>query len=182
MVGPAATALQSVDPTLVLDQSGLVRAVAAFAIVSVLGWGILWRYDDVVERSISDAVDRPLAALGYGIAAHLTIAFFGAYAASQLGQLTLSGRSLGGLGIWAGLFILVVVGSLGFTVVGTALVQYGWDRPRWYGPLVGAVIAGLAALPEPIVGGLVWLIVVSTGIGGRVRVWFHAADDVAAAE
>lgn len=182
MVGPAEMAIQSVDPTVVFDQSGLNRAAAAFVLVLLLGAGILWRYDGLVERSINDAVDRPLSSLGYGIAAHLTIVFFGAYAASQLTQLTLSGRRLGDLGIWAGLVLLAVVGALGFTVVGTALVEYGWDRPRRYGPLIGAVIAGLAALPDPLVGGLVWIIVVSTGIGGRVRVWFHAADDVEAAK
>lgn len=183
MTGHAATMpLQSVDPGLVLDLPGVVRASVAFAIVLVLGSVILWRFGGLVDRSIDAAIDRPLSALGYGVAAHLTIVFFGAYAASQLGQLTLSGRSLWVVGIWLGLAVLAGVAALGFTVVGAAIVEYGLDRRRWHGLVIGAVLAGFAALADPLIGGLVWLVVVSTGIGGHVRVWFHAADDVESAE
>lgn len=182
MVGLAvATPLQTVDPTLVLDQPWLVRAPVAFAVVLAIGAGLLWRYGGLVDRSIDASVDRPLSSLGYGVAAHLTIAFFGVYAASQLGQLTVSGRSLGGLGIWLGIALLAVVAALGFTVVGAAVVELRGGHRRWHGLVVGAVIAGLAAAGDPLVGGLVWLVVVSTGIGGHVRVWFHAADDLEAA-
>lgn len=173
--------LQSVDPTLILELPGLVRGVAAFAIVLAVGTVLLWRYAGLVDRSIAASIDRPLSSLGYGIAAHLTIGFFGVYAASQLGQLTFSGRSLGGLGLLAGLGVLTVVAALGFTVVGTAIVEFRGAARREYGLLLGAAIAGVAAFTQPLLGGLVWLIVVSTGIGGPVRVWFHAAEDVEAA-
>lgn len=177
MVGLAATTvLQLVDPTSLLELPGLVRAPTAFLVVMLLGAGILWRYDALVERSIEAAIDRPLSSLGYGVAAHLTIAFFGAYSASQLGQLTVSGRSLAGIGLLGGLFVFGLVAALGFTVVGTAATQVGWERHRWYGLVVGATLAGLAALVDLRVGGLVWIVVVSTGIGGRVRLWLHAAE------
>lgn len=175
------TPLQVVDPSFVLDVPGLVRAGVAFGLVLVVGAVILWRYGGVVDRSIDASVDRPLAALGYGVAAHITIAFFGVYAASQLGQLTVSGRSLAGLGIYLGLFVLAVVAAMGFTVVGVALVEVQLGRPRWYGLVLGAAVAGFAGLVDPVVGGLVWIVVVSTGIGGPVRRWFHAAEDVEAA-
>lgn len=175
------TPLQLVDTSLVLDLPGLVRAGAAFALVLATGAVILWRYDGVVDRSIDASIDRPLASLGYGVAAHLAIAFFGAYAASQFAQLTVSGRSLAGVGIYLGVALLGVVAALGFTVVGVAVVETRWGRQRWHGLVLGAVVAGLAGLADPVVGGLVWLVVVSTGIGGPVRVWFHAAEDAEAA-
>lgn len=183
MTGPApVTWLQTVDPTLVLDLPGLLRALVAFATVLLLGAGLLWRYDGLVDRSMDASIGRPLSSLGYGVAAHATIAFFSVYAASQLGPLTLSGRSLGSVGLVLGVIILAVIAALGFTVVGTAVVELGGTRPRWYGLVLGAVIAGLVALIDPLIGGFVWLVVVSTGIGGQVRAWFHAADDVEAVQ
>lgn len=177
----AATPLQTVDPSLLLDLPGLVRAAVAFAIVLVLGAVILWRYGGLVDRSIDASIDRPLSSLGYGVAAHATIAFFAVYAASQLAPLTLSGRSLGSVGVVAGMALLGVVAALGFTVVGSAVVELRWGRHRWHGLVLGAALAGLMAFPDPLIGGLVWLVVVSTGVGGPVRRWFHAADDVDAA-
>lgn len=180
-MAPAATPLQAVDLSLVLDLPGVVRAGAAFALVLVLGAVLLWRFGGVVDRAITASVDRPLSSLGYGVAAHATIAFFGAYAASQLAQLTVSGRSLVGVGVWLGIGLLAVAAAVGFTVVGVATAEVGLGRPQWNGVVLGALVAGLAGLADPLVGGLVWLVVVSTGIGGPVRVWFHAAEDVEAA-
>lgn len=179
MVGLAGPSpLLAADPTSVLDLPWLVRGPLAFAVVLVLGAAILWRYEAVVDRSIDASTDRPLSSMAYGVAAHGTIGFFGIYAASQLGQVSLSGRSLGVMGLWAGIVLLAVAAGLGFTVVGTAAVEFGWERRRWHGLLVGALVAGLAAVANPLVGGLIWLLVVSTGIGGPVRSWFHASEDV----
>lgn len=175
---PGLSLLQLADPTRLLDLPGLVRGLLAFAVVLLLGAGFLWRYDGVVDRSIDASIDRPLSSLGYGVAAHATLLFAGVYLASQLGQLTLSGRPLGAVGIWVGIAMLAVAAGLGFTVVGSAVLQLGWERPRWQGLVVGAALAGVAALVDPLVGGLVWVVAVSTGIGGPVRVWFHASEDV----
>lgn len=170
--------LQLADPTLLFDLPRFVRGPAAFAVVLVLGAGLLWRYEPLVERSIDTSIDRPLSSLAYGIGAHLTILFFAVYAASQLGQAVPSSRSIAGLGLWAGIAILAVAAALGFTVAGAAVVEFRWGRRRWYGLLLGAVTAGLAGLADPVVGLVVWVVVVSTGIGGPVRNWFHAAEDV----
>lgn len=170
--------LQTVSPTAVLDLPGIARAAIAFVLILVVGAAILWRYGGVVDRSIEASIDRPLSSMGYGVAAHATILFFGVYAASQLGQLPVSGPSLGALGIWAGVILLLVVGALGFTVVGTAVVELKGDRHRWRGLLVGALLAGAAGLVEPVIGVVIWVVAVSTGIGGPVRTWFHASEDV----
>lgn len=177
MAGPAGLELlQLTDPIHMLELPGVARGGLAFAVVLVLGGGFLWRRAGLIERSIDASIDRPLSSLGYGIAAHATLLFAAAYLASQLGPLTVSGRSLGPLGIWVGVVLLAAAAGLGFTVVGAAVVELGWDRPRWNGLVLGAVVAGVAGGMDPLIGGLVWVVVVSTGIGGRVRAWFHASE------
>lgn len=170
--------LQTTGPNSLFDLPGSVRGLLAFVLVLVVGAGILWRYGGLVERTIDASIHRPLSSLGYGIAAHLTIVFFGLYAVNQLGQITVSGRSAAEVGLWAGVGVLVAVAALGFTVVGAAVVEIRWGHRRWYGLLLGACVAGVAGLVDPLVGGLLWLVVVSTGVGGPVRKWFHAAEDV----
>lgn len=179
MVGlPSASLLQVPDPSMLLELPAVVRGPIAFVAVFLFGAAMLWRFDGVVDRSIDASIDRPLSSFGYGIAAHATLVFAGAYLTSQLAQLTLSGQSLGVVGIWIGLGLLAVAAGLGFTVVGTAVVEFGWVRSRWRGLVVGSILAGLAGLVDPVIGGLIWLVTVSTGIGGPVRSWFHAAEDV----
>lgn len=170
--------LQLPDPTAIVDLPGPVRGFAAFALVLASGAVLLRRYDAFIGRSIEASIERPLSSLAYGVGAHLTIIFFGVYAASQLGQAAPSSLSIAGVGLWAGVAGLAVAAALGFTVVGVALVEFRWGRHPWYGLLLGAAIAGLAGLADPLVGGVVWVVVVSTGIGGPVRHWFHAAEDV----
>lgn len=172
------TVPQSVPPTAVFDLPGSVRGVVAFAVVLLLGTTILWRFDGVVDRSIDATAARPLSALGYGVAAHVTILFFGVYAASQFGQLPGAGRSLGAVGLWLGMGLLLVVAGLGFTVVGSAIVELRGERRRRYGLLMGALTAGVLALVDPVIGIVMWVVVVSMGIGGPVRTWFLASEDV----
>lgn len=179
MVAPGRwSLLQLPDPAIFLDLPGVVRGPIAFGAVFLFGATVLWRFDGVVDRSIDASIDRPLTSLGYGLAAHAVLIFAGAYLTSQFAQLTLSGRSLGVIGIWFGLLLLAFAAGLGFTVVGAAAVELGSASSRRRGLVVGAVLAGLAALVDPLVGGLIWLITVSTGIGGPVRAWLHAAEDV----
>lgn len=170
--------IQVTDPSVVLDLSGGARALVAFALVLLIGAALLWRYEALVDRSIETSIARPVSSLAYGVAAHLTIIFFSVYAASQLGQAASSGGAVAGVGLWAGVVILAIAAALGFTVVGTAVIEFGWGLRRWYGLLLGATIAGLAGLADPVIGVVVWTVVVSTGIGGPVRNWFHAAEDV----
>ncbi|MDZ7701550.1 MAG: hypothetical protein U5J98_05485 [Halobacteriales archaeon] len=181
MLGHAALApMQIADLASVLELSPLVRVPIAVGLVVALGAVLLWRYEGVVERSIDASTARPVAALGYGVAAHATLLFAGAYLTSQLAQLTLSGRSLGVLGLWIGGLILAVTAALGFTVVGTVLIELRGAESRWQGLAVGAALAGVAAAFDPLIGGVIWLVAVSTGVGGPVRDWVWAAEDTQA--
>lgn len=170
--------LQVADPTAILDLPATVRGPGAFVLVLVAGAVLLWRYDGLVDRCIDASSSGPLSSLAYGIAAHLTVLFFGVYAASQLGQAAPGRPSLVRIGLWTAVAVLAVAAVIGFTVVGVAAVELRWKRRRRHGLILGAVIAGLAGLADPLLGGLVWVVVVSTGIGGPVRDWFNAAEDV----
>lgn len=172
--------IQVADLAAVLELPRFVRVPVAVGLIGALGAVLLWRYDGLVERSIDASTARPLSALGYGVAAHATLVFAGAYFTSQLAQLTLSGRSLAVLGLWIGGLILAVTAALGFTVVGTVLIELRGAKSRWQGLAVGAVLAGVAAAFDPLVGGVIWVIAVSTGVGGPVRNWVWAAEDTQA--
>lgn len=168
--------LQSSELPALLDQPPLVRGPIAFGVVLLPGAAILWRWEAVVDRAIDASVDRPLSALGYGIAAHAVIVFVGIYLASRLSGVVLSGHSLAAVGLAIGVAAFGAAAALGFTVVGGAIVELRWGRRRWLGLLLGAVGAALAAIADPMVGGLVWLVVVSTGVGGSARRWLHTAE------
>lgn len=170
--------LQVIDPTAILDIPNYLRGMGAFFLVLVIGAGMIWRYDAILERSIEASVDRPLSSLGYGVAAHVTVLFFGLYAISQLRRFGPSGDTFATLGFGVGLGLLLVFGAVGFTVAGIAVIQSRWDTPQWSGLLIGAIGAGILGLVNPIHGMLVWVIIVSTGIGGPVRNWFNATEDV----
>lgn len=170
--------LQVTDPTAVFDLPGIVRGPSVFVVILLIGSTFVWRYDALLERSIVASTERPLSSLGYGIAAHLTIAFFVMYGVSQLRQIEPSGVPLTSVGYLIGGVMLTVAAAIGFTVVGSAVVEVRWGERRWAGLLVGALTAGLVSLADPLLGGIVWILVVSTGIGGPVRNWFNAAEDV----
>ena len=124
--------------------------------------------------SITASMASPLRSLAYGAAAHAVIAFVGVYLTSQLSRVEISGQSVGALGVAVGVLVVLLAGSLGFVVVGSAVVEFGWERRRWYGLAVGALTAGVAGWLGPVAGGLLWFVVVSMGIGGPARNWLHA--------
>lgn len=177
LAGDAGTSvpLQAVDLTAIADAPWPSRGAAAFALVLVVGGGLLWRRRAFVERSIAASTDRPLASLGYGIAAHAVIAFAGVYLASRLVRAGGLGRDAGLVGAMAGGVLMLIAAGLGFTVVGAVLAGLGGRGQGVTGAVVGAFIAGGVAAVEPSAGALAWFVVVSTGIGGPVREWVHAS-------
>lgn len=165
-----------------LNQPWWLRGGAAFAMVVVLGAVMQLRFGPVVDRSVEFSTDRPFAALMYGVGTHFVILFAGLYIMNQLRYVTISGYSGELLGPIAGLLLLGTVGAVGFTVAGSALLELLGESNQWYGLLIGALIAaliaGVAALIDLRIGALVWILIVSMAIGGPIRVWVHAAEDV----
>lgn len=169
--------LQVADPAVLLEAPVAVRAAIAFGLVLIAGAGILWRDEGTVDRAMDAMLDRPIASVGYGITAHLVIAFTAAYLSSQFALIQVGGLNVAGLGaILAGLLALFVA-ALGFTVVGATLLDL-WGTPGvWSGLVIGAAIAGGIVVTEPPVVWMAWVAVVSVGIGGTVRTWIFASFD-----
>lgn len=170
-----AVPLQAVDLAAIAGASSAVRASAAFVLVLVLGGAFLWRFEPFVERSIDASMARPLASTAYGVAAHVAVGFGGVLLASKLAQYPAFGQNPAVLGLALGLGLVLVAGALGFTVVGSTVVELGGRQNRWTGLVVGAVIAGGIAVVSPKVAWIAWLVVVSVGIGGAIRKWVHAS-------
>ena len=167
--------MQAVDATVIVDVPGPVRGTVAFVLMLLVGGAIAWRFAPFLDSCVDASIERPLASVGYGVAAHAVIAFAGVYLSTQLAGAPRSEWNAGVLGIFAGLFLVLVASALGFTVVGATIAVIWLDGPEWATPVVGALLAGGSAAVDPLVGGLVWFVVVSTGIGGAVRRWIHAS-------
>ena len=173
---PEPLPLQAVDLTTALDLPGPVRGVAAFAAVLLLGVVVAWRFGPFLDRSIDASLERPLASLGYGVAANAVVAFGGVYLASQLAQVRAAGGSGAVVGFALGLLLVLLASALGFTVVGSTVVELWRGERTWAGPVVGAALAGGTAAVDPLVGGIAWFVLVSIGIGGPARRWLHASE------
>lgn len=165
------------DVEQILGAGGPARALVAFFVVLILGAGFLLWKDSLVDRATVSSTTRPLYSFAHGLAAHIVIVFGAVYAANQLGPLRVAGYSAATIGILAGIFLLLAVGALGLTVVGTILVEYLASRGHWDGLVVGALLAALAGVIPIQFGGPLWVLLVSMGIGGPVRRWFHAASE-----
>ena len=160
-----------------LSAGGPVRALVAFFVVLIIGAGLLLWKGSLVDRATVTSTTRPLYSFVHGLAAHIVIVFGAVYAANQLGPLRVAGYSAATIGILAGILLLLAVGAFGLTVVGTILVEYLAARGPWDGLVVGAIFAaGIGVLPIKF-GGPLWVLLVSMGIGGPVRRWFHAASE-----
>jgi hypothetical protein len=185
-LGPGSLAAQAVagppgalDPTAAFDAPPEVRATAAFLTVLVLGGLLVLRFGPFVDRSIDATRSRPLASTAYGVAVHLVLLFAVFYLGARLSGFELFGRSTGLLGPAFGVVSVLVTGAFGFTIVGSTVVEVGWVPDRWAGLVVGAGLAGLIAVLASslafAVAAVLWVLVVSLGIGGAFRRWLHAS-------
>lgn len=173
--GIVAVPFAAVDPIGFLDTSAVIRAVAAFLLVTLVGGVLVHRHEPFVERSIDATLNRPVASIGYGVAAHLVIGFAGFYLTARLGGVTISGLNPGSIGILVFVLLLLLSGAIGFTVIGGTLVDVWSGGRRWSGPLTGGAIAAGVAVINPVFGIYAWLVLVSVGIGGPVRRWLNAS-------
>lgn len=167
----------AVDPQGVLSIGPIARAAVAFAVVLTLGALLLWWDRSLIERATASSTTRPLYSLAHGVAAHVIVVFGTVYAANQLGPLEIGGESAASIGLAAGIVLLLLIAGYGFTVVGTILVEYSVSKGPWTGLLAGGILAATTAALPIMYGGLLWLFLVSMGIGGPVRRWFHASAD-----
>lgn len=180
---PGEATAQPVDPAVVVDAPGPVRAVGSFLVVLLVGGGLLYRYGGFVDRSVDAAMERPRVAVLYGLMAFGLVAFVGGYAVSQLARVGLGGSTVPLVGVAAAGVVALVLAALGFLVVGTLVTDVrGGRRPR-HGLLIGAALSAVGwLLLPPIAGLVVWVLLAAFGIGGSTRRWFHTPRRVDASD
>lgn len=155
--------------------SGPVRAVAAFLLVLAIGGILLSVRAEFVDRSIDLSMDRPVASLLYGIIAYVLMGFLGGIAILQTTQLGMGTQLLITVGLVVVALALLVVGSLGYVVLGTGVTELFGERNPWNGLVFGAAIGAVGWIVFPgLVAGAVWLVGAAAGIGGPMRAWMHA--------
>lgn len=174
-MGPGVGPMQVAEVVTLTGAHWLARGVGGFLVVLVVGAGVRrWR-PGLVDRATEAATARPVAALGYGLAAHAVLALAAVYLITQLATVGGLGPAAGPIGAAVGGGFLALAAGLGFTVVGRVVAEVGGLGSRLDGVVVGAVLAGVAASLDPLVGAVGWSVLVSTGIGGSVRTWLHAS-------
>lgn len=151
-----------------------IRAVSVVLLVFLIGIGLWWWDDTLMDRSVDAATARPVASLAYGLATHFAIAFAVVLLTAKLGRVTLGGFYFGWLGVLVGVGLLLVTATVGFSVVGIIVLGLLADVDAPGGVLLGAIIAGTVTLLDPLLGVATWLLVVSAGIGGFAREWLTA--------
>ncbi|MEF8841186.1 MAG: hypothetical protein V5A62_06115 [Haloarculaceae archaeon] len=166
--------VQPVDPAILAEAPGMAWAAASFALVLLFGGGLLYRYGSFVDRSVDASMDRPYVAVAYGVMAFGLVAFVGGYAASQLTRVGVGGTGLLLVVVGGVVLVALVLGALGFLVVGTLVTDVQGRRRPWHGLVLGAALSAVGWLLLPLVGGgLAWVLLAAFGIGGPTRLWFH---------
>lgn len=166
--------LQSTDSLAVLDVPPLVRAVASFLVVLLVGGAIIYQYGGRLDAAVDATTDEPVSSVLYGVVAIGVAVFLVGYAFSQLSTLgatalvfTLSVVILGG--------ILSVLGGFGFVVVGLWVTRLLDAGDPWIGLVTAGTVGALAWFLLPaLVALVVWFGIAAVGIGGPARVWMHA--------
>ncbi|EMA47912.1 hypothetical protein [Halococcus saccharolyticus] len=173
-VGSGASSVQAIDPTTVVDAPP-ARAIGAFVFVMLFGGVLLWRFDGFVDQSVDSSMERLTVSTVYGVTAHACVLFFGVYFFGQVTRLSANRLVVAGAGAAVAVAVVGLAG-LGLTVVGARLTELVGERRPWYGLVVGAVLGASAwLLPAAAASLVVWVLLVSVGIGGPTREWIHAS-------
>lgn len=176
---PGVASAQSLDPSAVTETTGQVRAVGSFLLVFLCGGAILHLFAGFVDRSTDALLERPAVAVVYGLLAYVIVGFFGAYATDLLVRSGLANTPAAYVApaiLFGGSLVL---GAVGFVVLGTVLTDLWGHRQPQTGLVVGAAVSAAAWLAFPLVGSVLsWVVVSAVGIGGATRRWVHASEAV----
>jgi hypothetical protein len=171
--------LAQIDPSIVVDIGGPVRAIASFLAVLLVGGLIQAQFDGLLDRAVDDVVDRPWVAIVYGLFAYGLVLFGGLYISDILLRVGATGTSFGyAVLVFLTVGILVISG-VGFLVVGTIVEEFRSSRQGWLGLFLGAAISTVPWLVLPFTASLaVWIALAAFGVGGRTRTWVHATRSI----
>lgn len=168
-------ATQALDPAVLTETSAPVRAVLSFLATVLFGGLVIYQYGGRLGPAVAASTDSPLHSVLYGIIAYGGGVFLFGYAVSQLFRVGVDSRLLIlVIGPLFALFVLVL-GGVGFVVVGAWLTATFGTRSLWTGliALGGLTSLGWLLLPA-LFAFVVWLAIAAIGVGGPVRRWMHA--------
>jgi hypothetical protein len=156
--------------------SWTARVFVGFAVFTGGSFVLSRREPGLVDRAISSTTARPVLSGLSGLLAQAVLLLATAYLFSQIWQVSIAGVSIGFGAAGLGLLGLLGIAVLGLTVVATALVgvvKESADELVW--PTTGLIGAGILGAPT-VYSAILWVIVVSLGVGGLVRRWLTDAE------
>lgn len=171
-VVPGVAAAVPLEPSAIADLSAPIRALLGSGLVLVFGAILLTATNTLIDRSVEASLKSVPRSVFYGLTVHFVIVFAGVYIISQIARL------VGGTNIVVFALVgigLMIAAGLGFTVLGSVITEFIGERRPWLGLGIGAAIAAALLLLLPFMIGIGgWVFLVSIGIGGSAREWFHA--------
>lgn len=148
------------------------------AIVVGAGTAMLFRAKkDLPARAMRASNARPIRSFGAGVIAQGALLLAVLYGSSQLAQLRLGAITMQSISLGLAAMVIGGVGVVGFAVVATAVA--GMLNEPGVGATIG-IAAGLAAVVMAVefrLAAVLWLVVVSWGMGGLIRQWFAASAE-----
>lgn len=167
--------LPTIDVTAVVGASGAARAVGSLLSTVVFGGAVLYRYGGRLDGAVEASMRNPLLSVVYGSVAYGGVVFAFSYLYNQLGRIGVAAGSVSLVAVPLFFLLILVLGGVGFAVVGVWVTEALGTRDPWIGLVgVGGVSAAAWLLLPFAFGAGVWVAVAATGIGGPTRMWLHA--------
>jgi hypothetical protein len=158
-----------------LDTAG--RVLTAALIVGV-GTALLVRAEtDLPARAMRASNARPVRSLGAGVIAQGALLLAVVYGGSQLAQLRLGAFTMQSISLGLAAVVIGGVGVVGFAVVATAVAGLLSTPHAGATIVIAAGLAGVVMAVELRLAAVLWLVIVSWGVGGLIRRWFTASAE-----
>ena len=161
-----------------ITQLDTAARVLTAAVVVGVGTALLLRSRaDLPTRAMRASNARPFRSLGAGVIAQGALLLAVVYGGSQLAQLRLGAFSMQSISLGLAAVVIGGVGVVGFAVVATAVA--GMLSTSHVGATVSiaAALAGVVMAVELRLAAVLWLVIVSWGVGGLIRRWFTASAE-----
>ncbi len=148
------------------------------AIVVGAGTAMLIRAEtDLPTRAMRASNARPVRSLGAGVIAQGALLLAVLYGSSQLAQLRLGTITMQSISLGLAAVVIGGVGVVGFTVVATAVAGMLSAPQAGATVAIAAGLAGVVMAVELRLAAVLWLVIVSWGVGGLIRRWFTASAE-----
>ena len=181
--GPTSHVLSTIAQIGDLIQLNAASRMLTAAIIVGAGTAVLMRAEtDLPARAMRASNARPVRSLGAGIIAQGALLLAVLYGSSQLAQLRVGAITMQSISLGLAAVVIGGVGVVGFTVVATAIAGIV-SAPQAGGTIViAAGLAGVVMAVELRLAAVLWLVIVSWGVGGLIRRWFTASAERDAAQ